>query len=127
MLVRPREHLFHSHEQLQNVKRLDEIVLRTQPQPAHPALHVRLGGDENDRHALRAHVRQELEAVDFGQHDIAQRQIEGLILQQFQCLAAIRRANELIPGQAQVGFEQARNRRVVLDDENAFWHDYHPL
>lgn len=75
----------------------------------------------------RAHVRQELEAVDFGQHDIAQRQIEGFILQQFQCLAAIRRANGLIPGQAQVGFEQARNRRVVLDDENAFWHDYHPL
>ena len=102
LFVRPGQHLLHSHQKFQDVKGFHEVILRPQPQSLHPALHVCLCRNIDHRDSFFLHIGQQLKAVQFGQHNIAQGQIETLSLYNFHRLPSIHCTERLVAGQHQV-------------------------
>ena len=96
--VRPGQHLLHSHQKFQDVKGLHQIIFGTQPQSLHPALYIRFRRYINHWNALFFHIGQQLKAVQLGQHNIAQRQIEPLRVYCLHCLPPVHGTDRLITG-----------------------------
>ncbi len=118
------QHLFHAHQQFQDVKGLHQIVLRPQAQAGNPAHHVGLGADENDGNVLFLQVGQQFKAVQLRHHDVQQGQVKLLALGSQQGLPAILAAADLIARHLQVGFQQAQDGRVVLRNQHTGFHGF---
>ena len=73
--VRPAQYHLDARQQLHRFKRLDDVILRSQPQALHPIGNILPRGEKDDRGAAAARLFHQRKTVLSGQHHIQQRQI----------------------------------------------------
>ena len=117
---------FHPGQQLHQLEGLDDIVLRPQAQALHPVLQLSLGGEEDHRHLQLLAVFQELVAVGLGQHNVQQRQIEGLGFQLVRRVRPVRGPGAAVARPLQGGADEVGDGGLVLGNED-FVHGNHVL
>ena len=108
-------------QQLGIGKRLDQIVVGAQFQPAHPVFHRIAGGEEQHRRVRRAlaHHLHQLPAIEPGQHDVEDYQIERFLLDQVFAVDAVARDLHPVAGLLQPSLEVVGRLGLVLYHQNS--------
>ena len=126
-LARALEHLFDADQQRDHLERLDDIILRAATKAPDLRGRVRLGGDVDDGDVVFFHMLEQSEAVEPRQHDVEQREVEGMILFQVpRGKQAVVENHVIIARILQMQRERVRNAPVVLDDEDSVRHAVAP-
>jgi len=115
--ARASQHGLDPQHQLGHREGLGDIVVGSQGQAADDVLVRGLGGEHDDgllRVALADSVA-DLEAVDPGQHDVEQDQVEGAAQGHRQAFSAVRRRLHLVPVVDEDVGEADTDRRLVFD------------
>ena len=116
----PAEHHIDTGQQLDGLKGLDDIVLRPQPQALDPIGDSGPGGDEDDGNFQGADVFHQLKAVNLGNHDVQQDEIEGSLFQKIGGGVPVIGADAVIPLLGQAEADHIGDGLFVLDDEDAY-------
>ena len=101
------QHFFHTHQQLQNLKRFDDIILCSRSQSLDLGIYICLSRDINDRYAMFFHNSEKFKAVFARQHNIQQCQVKILLF--LQCslnFIAIQNRNHFVAGHFQIHTDQ---------------------
>ena len=97
--------------ELAHGERLGDVVVGAELEPEHLVDLLRLGGEHDDRHRrARAQPAADLEPVEHRQHHVEHDQVEGLLGEAVQRLAAVVGADHLVAVLAQGIGEQRLNR-----------------
>ena len=111
------QHRFHPGDELFRREGLGDIIIRAQPQAQHPILHRAFRRDEDDRHALGPQALQQGVTVQPGQHNIQQRHIEVVFLDQIRRRAAILGHGAGVPGAGQCHLDEPRDQVLILGNQ----------
>ena len=119
----PFQHLFHTHQQLQHLKGLHNIILRPRPQPVYLGNHIRLGRKIYHRNSGRLHTPHQFKPILARQHNINQRQrirqaslsAAGQTRNDFFRLHPIINRNRLIPRRLQIHTDKLRYGSIILN------------
>ncbi len=123
--VRPRaaQHGPQARQQLPGAEGLGEVVVGAQLEAHHPVGLVAAGRQHDDRHrGARADAAAHLQAVEAGHHHVQQHRVEGALLQRGQALRPVGGVREVHVVLGEVGLEQLREPRVVVDEEHPGGH-----
>ena len=113
------EDVLHPEHQLLQLEGLHQIVVRPHVEPAGLVGDLPLRGDEDGRDAVLPQVGEQLVPVNFGQHDVQQRQGVPVLLNQVRPRLPIKGQLHLIPGLGQGSLHELGDVPVVLYDQNA--------
>ena len=105
-------------QQLRRGKRLDDVVIRAQLQPAHPVRHGVFRRQKDDRRAGWRNVVHQCKAVHARQHDVQQHQIKLLLFQQVGGLLAVAGQHKRLPQRLQRHLNEPGNMRLIIHDQN---------
>jgi hypothetical protein len=115
----PAQHAAHPGQQLAMVVRLEHVVVGAGVQALHDVGH---GGQHDDAHVGRGQLApqhpDDLEAVDAGQHHVAQEQVRRFGPGQLQTLLARAGPHDLVAGLDQADLQELGQGRGVLDEED---------
>ena len=111
----------HPGDQLVELERLRQVVVRAAVETGHRVGGGGACGQHDDRHALveAAHPAQHLEAVDAGQADIEQDQVELVAAGELDRGQAVVGHPAGVPGRGQALRDERRDAFLVLDHQNA--------
>jgi len=111
-------------EQLRHGEGLGHIVISPQAQPHHLVELGSLGREHDDGHVVAALPQglQHLEAVDVGQHDVQDHQVQVPLADRLEGRPTIGGSDCLVAVQLEVHLQSAEDRVVVLDDQDALAH-----
>ena len=90
-LAGPVQNLFYPHQKLQHRKRLNDVIFSADLQPLYARRHIRFGSQVYYGDIVFLHMLHQRKAIEPGQHNIKQRQIERMILAQ-----ALRRFKSIV-------------------------------
>jgi hypothetical protein len=104
-------------------ERLGDVVVGAGLEPGHDVVAVGLGGDDDDRDlARRAEAANEVEAVDPGEAQVHQDDVDLLVHHQHQALLGRHGLEDPVPLVLEVGAQHQADRIVVLDDHHSTDH-----
>jgi hypothetical protein len=99
-------------------ERLDHVVIGPQLEAGDPLGLLSPRGDEDDRYPrLSADASDHLEAVELGEHDVDERDVDPAATQQRQRVQAITGLQHLVALLLQIQAEKAPKRMLVIDDQ----------
>ena len=124
-LLRPRhpgapQRRLHARAELAHRERLGDVVVGAQLEPEDLVDLLGLGGEHDDRdRGAGAQPAAHLEAVHLGQHHVQHDEVEGLLGEARERLAAVRGLHHLVPVALQREGQQRLDRLLVVDQEDA--------
>jgi hypothetical protein len=99
---------------------LGDVVVGADLQPADLVGLASLRGQHDDRHlAAGAELAADFDAVQLGQHQVEDDQVEAPLLEAPQRLPAVQRRGDVVAVLPQRVAEQRLNRLLVVDEEDA--------
>ena len=109
-------------DQLARRERLDQVVVRAEPQPLQPALRGRVGGDHDDRQEAEERVPaqrvEDLEAAAGGQARVEDHQVGLAAADRLQSGRAVVRREHLVSAAGEGDLQKFDHAHVVVDDED---------
>jgi hypothetical protein len=118
----PAQQRAHPHQELVELERLGEIVVRALLETAYHVGRVVLGGEDQDRHVVArgARAARDLEARLPGQHHVQDHQVEwGRDLHALGCATSICQHLHLVALRLEVVGQAFGEMRLVFDDQHA--------
>ena len=111
----------HARAELAHRERLGDVVVGPELEAEHLVDLLRLGREHDDRHgrALRAQPLADLEPVDPRQHQVEHDEVELLLGEARERLAAVGRLHDLVAVALQREREQRLDRLLVVDQQDA--------
>ena len=108
--------------ELAHAERLGDVVVGAELEAEDLVDLLGLGGEHDDRHgAARAQAPADLEAVELGHHHVEHDEVEGLLAEARERLAAVGRLHDLVAVLAQREGQQGLDRLLVVDEQDAGW------
>ena len=118
--LRPAQGRSNTAPEFTNRERLRDVVVGAHLEAHHLVDLVILGGQHDDRHlTAAAHAPAHLYPVDFRKHDVEHHQIESLLGETVERLAAVVRRHHLEAVLAERVGEQGLHRVLVVDEQDA--------
>ena len=114
----PPQHRFHPGQQFLHHKGLHDIVVSPPAQAFHPLPDGALGRNKDHRYPLGPQIVQQFVAIQPRQHDVQQRQVIVVFLDQVGGGAAVPRHRAVIPRPRQTHLDEPRDEVFVLHDQN---------
>ena len=111
----------HPRAELAHRERLGDVVVGAELEPEDLVDLLALGAEHDDRDplALRAQAPADLEAVHLRQHHVEHDEVERLLGEAGEGLAAVGRVHDLVAVALQREGEQRLDRLLVVDEEDA--------
>ena len=111
----------HARAELAHRERLGDVVVGAELEAEHLVDLLRLGREHDDRHrrALRAQPLADLEAVHPRQHQVEHHEVELLLGEARERLAAVGRLHDLVAVALEREREQCLDRLLVVDEQDA--------
>jgi hypothetical protein len=110
----------HAAAELTDRERLGDVVVGPHLEPEHLVDLVVLGREHDDRHlATGAQPATDLDPVDLGKHDVEDHEVEPLLREAVERLAAVLRRDDFIAVLAKRISEQRLHRLLVVDEQDA--------
>ena len=126
VVVRPRhpgapQRRLHARAELAHRERLGDVVVRAELEPEDLVDLLGLRGEHDDRHrlALGAQAPADLEAVHPRQHHVEHDEIEDLLVEARERLAAVGRLDHLVAVPLQREGEKGLDRLLVVDEQDS--------
>ena len=112
----------HARAELAHRERLGDVVVGPELEPEHLVDLLRLGGEHDDRdgRALRAQALADLEPVHARQHQVEHHEVELLLVEARERLAAVGGLHDLVAVALQREGEQRLDRLLVVDQQDAW-------
>src|SRR5271169_1940710 len=112
----PTEQSLHTREKFQQAKRLRDVVVRSKPQALHFVSFLSPGGEDENRRfeAAIAQRLQDMEAVQFGKHEVEDHEIRRRLLRPYEANLPVTRHVHLMALDLQVVPEPEGQVSVVL-------------
>ena len=116
---RAPQHGLHAAAELAHREGLGDVVVGAQLQAEHLVDLLGLGGEHDDRHgAARADLAADVEAVELGQHHVEHDEVEAVLAQPVERLAAVERGDDVVALLAQRVGEQLLHRQLVVHEQD---------